>query len=136
MAAGKNRVADPIDIVVYKSVWSPVIGKQLSLSANPHDEFAACGSDKEFSDSLPHSAGDLFTDQVIIYYTNGLCHQLSSIYHITGRRRKRKGLDHVNIMIIVNPQKTALIRDLALIFVIMLSPPATKQDQAFIQDQQ
>ena len=108
MAAGKNRVADPIDIVVYKSVWSPVIGKQLSLSANPHDEFAACGSDKEFSDSLPHSAGDLFTDQVIIYYTNGLCHQLSSIYHITGRRRKQKGLDHVNKMIIVNPQKTGV----------------------------
>ena len=84
MAADKTCVADPVDIVVYKSVRSPLTGKQLSLSANPHDEFAVHGSDKGFSDSWPHSVSYLFTDQVVIYYMKELCHLLSGICHITG----------------------------------------------------
>ena len=32
-------------------------------------------------------------DHMVLYYTKGLCHLLSSICHITGRRGKGKGLE-------------------------------------------
>ena len=101
-------VVDLVDIVVYKSVWLPVIGKQLSLLANPHNKFAVRGSGKVFSDSWAHSIGNLWTDQVVIYYMKGLSHPLSGICHITGRRKKGKCLEvyNANIIIIVDPQKT------------------------------
>ena len=104
----RTSCADLVDIVVYKSVWSPLTGKQLSLLANPHNEYTVCGSNKGFLDSWLHSVGNLFTDKVVIYYMKGLCCPLSSVCHITGRRRKGKGLEeyNVNIIIIVDPQKT------------------------------
>ena len=85
-------VVDLVD-VVDKSVWLPVIGKQLNLLANPHNEFAVRGSGKVFSDSWAHSIRNLWTDQVIIYYMKRLCRPLSGICHITGRRRIGKCLE-------------------------------------------
>ena len=38
-------------------------------------------------------SGNLFTDHMVLYYMKRLCHALSSIYHITGRRRKGEGLE-------------------------------------------
>ena len=61
---------------------------------------------------------------------------LSGACHITGRRRKGKGL--VGLFrfnyYCGSTKDPALSRDLAFIFVIMLIPPATKRDQAFIRD--
>ena len=44
---------------------------------NPHNEFVVRCSDKVFSDSWPQSIGNLFTDHMVLNYTNGLCHPLS-----------------------------------------------------------
>ena len=61
---------------------------------------------------------------------NGLYRLMSGIYHITGRRRKGKGLEvPCKCNYYDGPTK-----DLALIFVTMLFPPTTKLDQVFIQD--
>ena len=45
------------------------------------------------SNSWPHSVGNLFTPQVVLYYMKGLCRPLSSVCHITGTRKKGKGLE-------------------------------------------
>ena len=79
---------------VYKSIGSPVI-EQLLLekepAANLHDKFAmAVIKDSQIVGCT--LSENLFTDHVILYYMKGRCHLLSSIYHITGRRRKGKGL--------------------------------------------
>ena len=61
---------------------------------------------------------------MVLYYTKGLCRPLSGVYHITGKRRKGKGL--------VGPFRLydyycGPTKDPAFIFVIMLLfPPATK----------
>ena len=91
---------------------------------NPHDEFIVHGSDKGFSDSFLHSVRNLFTDHVVLYYTKGPCRQLSSVCHITGRRRKGKGLKvSCKYNYYCGPRKDpALIQDPAFIFVIMLFP--------------
>ena len=104
------------------------------MLANLHDEFAVRGSDKGFSDSWPHSIENLFTGHVALYYTKGLCCLLSGVCHITGRRRKGKGLvGPFRYNYYCGPTKDlALIQDQAFICVIMLFPPATKQDQVFI----
>ena len=58
------------------------------------------------------------------------------ISYITGRREKVKGLEvpckyyHYG-----STKDLAFIQDATFIFVIMLVPSATKQDQAFILDQ-
>ena len=56
------------------------------------------------------------------------------VAHITGRRRKEKGLEvPCKYNYYSGPTKDpALIQDPTFIFVIMLFPPATKRDQAFI----
>ena len=74
MATGHVRVADPLDTVhhemdrvvcsnhVSKSVWSPKIGEQLVLEKEPAGQstwWICSGSDKEFSDSKPHSVGNI-----------------------------------------------------------------------------
>ena len=110
----------------------PVTGEQLILEkepvANPNDEFAVSGSDKGFSDSWPHSVRNLFTDHVVLYYTKGLCCPLSGVCHITGKRRKGKGLQvPCKYNYYCGPTKDPTF------IVIMLLP--TKQEQAFIQDQ-
>ena len=106
---------------------------QRSLLANPHEQLTVCGSDKGFSDSCPYFIGNLFTDHVV-YYKKTLYHPLSGICHITGRRRKGKGLElPCRYNDYCRPTKDlTLIQDLAFIFVIMLFPLATKRDQAFI----
>ena len=86
--------------------------------------------------SWPHSVEILFTDHVVLYNTKGPYSPLSGVCHITGRRRKEKGL--------VVPcrynyysgstKDPVLIQDPAFIFVIMLFSLATKQDQTFIRD--
>ena len=72
--------------------------------------------------SWPHSVGDLFTDHMVLYYTKGLCHPLSSVCHITGRRRKGKGLEvPCKYNYYCGPTKDPmLIWELVFIFVIML----------------
>ena len=81
------------------------------------------------SDSWLHSIGNLFTDHVVLYYTKGLCHPLSDVCHITGRKRRGKGLeDCIEVLCKCNhycgPTKDpALIRDPAFIFAIMLPQP-------------
>ena len=67
------------------------------------------------------------SDHEVLYYMKGLCRLLSGV-HITGRRRKRKGLVGLfRYNYYCGPMKDpALIRDPAFIFVIMLFPPATK----------
>ena len=90
----------------------------------------------QIRDSWPYSVEILFTDHVVLYYTKGLCYPLSGVCHITGRRRKGKGLvAPFRYNYYCGPTKDpALIRDPAFIFVIMLFPLASKQDQAFIRD--
>ena len=74
------------------------------------------------SDSWPHSVEILFTDHMVLYCTKGLCHPLSGVYHITGRRSKGKGLVvPCKYNYCCGPTKDqALIQDLAFIFLIML----------------
>ena len=76
-------------------------------------------------------------DHVVLYYMMGLCCALSGVYHITGRKRKGKGLvGPFRYNYYCGPTKDlALIQDHAFIFVIMLFSPASKREQAFIQDQ-
>ena len=109
IAAAEAHVADLLDTVhhemdkmvcshlLYKSVWFPVIGEWLVLEKEPagrSTQWICSGSDQGFSDSGPHSAGNLFTHQMVFfYYTKGLCHPLSSVCHINRRRRKGKGLE-------------------------------------------
>ena len=138
MVAGNTCVADPVDTVhhkmnskvrsnhVYKSVWSPVIGEQLILEKKPagqSTQWICSGSDNGFSDSWPHSVGNLFTDHMVLYYTKG-CRLLSAICHITGRRRKGKDLKvSCKYDYYCGPTKDSeLIWDPVFIFVIMLFP--------------
>ena len=90
----------------------------------------------QIRDSWSYSVEILFTDHMVLYYTKGLCCPLLGFHHIIGRRRKGKGLvAPFRYNYYCGPTKDlALIRDLALIFVIMLFPPASKRDQAFIRD--
>ena len=84
------------------------------------------------SDSWPHSVEILFTG--VLYYMKGLCRPLSGVYHNTGRSRKGKGLVvPCKYNYCCGPTKDqALIQNLAFIFLIILFPPATTRDQAFI----
>ena len=76
--------------------------------------------DKGFSDSWGYSVRNLFTDHVVLYYMKGLCRLLSCICHITGRRKKGKGLEvPCNYNYYCGPTKD----------------PALIRDQAFLQDQ-
>ena len=116
----KDTILYGITCTIIKSLFH-----KHSLPANPHNEFAVHGSDKGFSDSWLHSVEILFTDHVVLYHTKGLCCLLSDASHITGRRRKGKGL--------VGPfrynyycgctKDPVLIWNPAFIFVIMLFPP-------------
>ena len=89
---------------VYKSVWSPIV-EQLFLGkepVNPHDKFTVAVI-KRFSDSGPHFKR-IFTDHVVFYYTKGLCYLL---YYWEKEERKRlRSSYHVNIFIVIDPQKT------------------------------
>ena len=78
----------------------------------------------------------LFTDHMVLCYTKGLCHPLLGICNSTGRRRKWKGLVvPCRYNYYCGPTKDpVLIQDPGFIFVIMLFPPATKRDQALIQE--
>ena len=84
----------------------------------------------QIRDSWPHSVEILSTDHVVLYYTKRLYRLLSGVCHITGRRRKGKGL--------VAPFRynnyCGPIKNTAYIFVIMLFPLATNRDQVFIRD--
>ena len=73
---------------VYKSVQSPVIGEQLSLEkepANPHDEFVVAVIKN--SQIVGHISKN-YSQITWNFITQGD----SVICHITGRRRKGKGL--------------------------------------------
>ena len=90
------------------------------------------------SDSWPHSLGNLFTAQVVLYYMKRFCHPLSGVCHITGTRRKGKGLEvsckyrgKYNLLLLTH-KKPGANRELEFIFAIMLFLLATKQDQVFI----
>ena len=90
--------------------------------------------DSQFSDSGLHSIGNVFTDHMALYYVNGLSCLLSDVCHITERKRKGKGLE---ITCKYNyyygfTKDQAFNQDPMFIVVIMLVPPATKQDQVFI----
>ena len=109
IAADNAYVADLLDTVhhemdsmvcshhVYKSVWFSVIGEQLvpeKEPANQSTRWICSGCDKGFSDSVPHYVEKfIHTSRGIFYYMKGLCHPLSNVCHITGRRRKGKGLE-------------------------------------------
>ena len=73
------------------------------------------------------SVRNLFKDHMTLYYMKGL-----GVCHITGRRRKGKGLEvSCKYNYYCGPTKfPALIRDPAFIFVIMQFCPANKRDQA------
>ena len=97
------------------------------MPTNLHDEFAIRGSDKGFSDRWLH-----WLQWKPIHRSHGITlHEgavSSGVCHITGRRRKRIGLEvpsEYNYYCGAT-KHLALIQDLALIFVIMLFPPATK----------
>ena len=108
MAADNAHVRDPLDTVhhemysvvhshyVHKSVPWPVIVEQLILEKEPADQstnkFAvAVMKDSQIVGCTPSE--NLFTDHMVFYYTKGLCCPLASVCHITGRRRKGKGLE-------------------------------------------
>ena len=89
---------------VYKKEWLPVIGEQLILEkepASPRHEFVVALI-KDFQ----------IGGHILNVYSQITWHFItqrgSVVCHITGRRRKGKGLwmYHVNILIIVNLQKT------------------------------
>ena len=69
------------------------------------------------------------TDHVVLYYMKGLCRPLSGTYHITGRRRKGKGLvGPFRYDYYCGPTKDpALIQDPAFIFGVMLFPQPLKK---------
>ena len=71
---------------------------------------------------------------MVSYYTKQLGCPLSGIGHITGRRRKEKGLvgSFRYNYYCGSTEDWALIQDPVFIFVIILFSPATKRDQAFI----
>ena len=85
------------------------------------------------SQIVGHTPSKLYlpgTDHVVLCYTKGLCRPLSGVYHITGRRRKKR-LSRYNYYFgptkdTVLIQDPALIQNPAFIFVIMLFLPATK----------
>ena len=116
---------------VYKSVWSSVI-EQLGQST----WWICSGSDKNSQIVNCTPLEDLFTEHVIFYYTKGLCRPLSSVCHITERRRIRQGLEisHKYNYYYGSTKDLAFIRDQTF-FVIILFPLATKQVQAFTRDQ-
>ena len=60
--------------------------------ANPDEEFAvAVIKDSQIVGRTLSEI--LFTNHMVFCYIRGLCHLLSGIYHITGRKRKGKGLE-------------------------------------------
>ena len=78
-----------------------------SLPDNPHNEFAVCGSDKRFSDSWPNSIEILFTDNVVLYtlHKRALSSAVGCLSHYW-EKEVRKRLSHVDIIIIVDSQKS------------------------------
>ena len=89
----------PDSMVHEHHVYKSVLGKE---PANPHDKFTMAVI-KRFSDSGPHFKR-IFTDHVVFYYTKGLCYLL---YYWEKEERKRlRSSYHVNIFIIIDPQKT------------------------------
>ena len=100
MAAGDIHVADLLDTemdsvirshCIYKSMWLPLMGEQLVLEKEPASQSTLCsGNDNEFLHSGPHSI------RKIIHRSHGIFTQMGSVIHvchITGRRRKGKGLE-------------------------------------------
>ena len=99
----RRSCRDLLDSVYYEIdsmvCWSPCIyicvvtnnsSWRRSLPANPHNEVVVTVI-KHFLIVGRTSSENLFTDQVVFYYTMGLCRLLSGICDITGRRRKGKG---------------------------------------------
>ena len=77
----------------YKSVWAPVI-ELLILEKEPDGQstqWILSGGDSQIVGCTPME--NLFTDHMVFCYMKRLCHPLSSICHITGRRRKGKSLE-------------------------------------------
>ena len=97
---------------VYKLVWLPVIDKQLILEepANSHNEFVVSViKDSQIVGHIPKNYSQITC--MVFYYTKGF-HRLKY---------------HVNIFIIVDPQKTChLFESQYLFFVIMLFSLASK----------
>ena len=89
----------------YKSVQLRVIGKQVLLEkkplANPHDEFAVCGSGKRFSDSWLHSVEVIFANHMVLYYMKGsiVCCQASVILLGEGGKEKAQQDQELTIYI-------------------------------------
>ena len=92
--------------------------------ANPYNKFAvAVITDSQMVGRTPSE--NIFTDHVVFCYMKRLCHVLSDVCHITGSRKKGKGLE-------VPCKYYEATKDPVFIFVIMLVPLSTKRDQAFI----
>ena len=96
---------------VYKSVVTSyrrtTHSKRMSLLTNPHNEFAVHNSDKGFSDIWLHYkyVWNLFMGHMVLYCMKGLCCLVSVILLREGGKEKAQEY-HVNIIIIVDPQKT------------------------------
>ena len=100
-----------------------------------NSQYMAVINDSQVIGHCPLKLSLLTVDHVVLYYTESFCHPLSGVYHITVRRRKGKGLvGPFRYDYYCGPTKDpALIGVPAFIFVILLFPPASKQDQAFVQ---
>ena len=120
---------------IYKFVGSPGTGEELVLEKEPAGQsiqWICSGSDKGLSDSWLYFIGKLFTYYMVFYYMKGLCH-LSYYWE----KEEGKGLEVPckHIYYYGSTKDPAFIWDLTFIFAIMLFLPATKWEQAFIQDQ-
>ena len=123
------------------TVWSLVIGEQLVLEKKPPGQstwLISSASDKGFSDSTVATLHQKIYSQITWYFITrrGSVVRCPTSGHISGRRRRGKGLQ---VQCTYNfyygsTKHPAFIWDPACIFVIMLFPPATKRDQAFMRD--
>ena len=88
--------------------------------------------------AISHTPSKVYLPQIMWYYITRrgsvVCCQASISYY--WEKEERKGLvGQFRYDYYCGPTKDpALIRDPTFIFVILLFPPATKRDQAFIQD--
>ena len=100
-----------------------------------NSQYVAVINDSQVIGHSPSKLSLLTVDHVVLYYMERFCRPLSGVYHITVRRRKGKGLvGPFRYDYYCGPIKDpALIRVPAFIFVILLFPPVSKQDQVFVQ---
>ena len=153
MAAGNIRTADPVDTQHHEidsAVHSHHVYKSVRVNASnrrktrPREgvywpihmmnlQYVAVIKDSQIVGSNPLE----IYSQITWYYITrrGPVVRCPVSVILLGEGGKEKAWKyHVNIVIIVDPQRPGIIQDPAFIYNIMLFLKVTKRDQAFIQD--